>query len=268
MAATTPPPSPDSEFVDLTGDGGVLKRVTRAPTSDALGPPPAGDEVKAHYTGTLQDGTQFDSSRDRGSVFKFTIGQGQVIKGWDVGFAAMKVGERAVLRCRADYAYGEDGSPPTIPAGATLDFDVELLGFGPREKDKWEMSDAEKQAAARKYKEKGTELFKAGQYQLAADEYLEGVGFAEPLGAETAADLVVEYNEIFVSLQLNRSQVRARASERARGAARVSSEERNRRPSPTPTCAARAVVAARGRRPVARRSPSRRRVTAPHGDRA
>ena len=188
--------------------------------------------------------------------------QGQVIKGWDVGFAAMKVGEHAVLRCRADYAYGEDGSPPTIPAGATLDFDVELLGFGPREKDKWEMSDAEKQAAARKYKEKGTELFKAGQYQLAADEYLEGVGFAEPLGAETAADLVVEYNEIFVSLQLNRSQVRACASERARGEWRASqvrreTEGRVRRPP----CSARWSWRAR-RRPVAQRS-LRRRVTAP-----
>ena len=265
MSETLPPP-PDSDFVDLTGDGGVLKRVTRAPTSDAVGPPPVGDEVKAHYTGTLQDGTQFDSSRDRGSVFKFTIGQGQVIRGWDVGFASMKVGERAVLRCRADYAYGDDGSPPTIPAGATLDFDVELLGFGPREKDKWEMSDAEKQAAARKYKEKGTELFKAGQYQLAADEYLEGVGFAEPLGAEPPADLVAEYDEIFVSLQLNRSQVRARA--RAWRVARVSSEERNRRPSPTPTRAARAVVVARAGEGRSRndRSPAAA-LPHPHGKR-
>jgi FKBP-type peptidyl-prolyl cis-trans isomerase 2 len=63
--------------------------------------------VKAHYTGTLEDGSKFDSSVDRGQVFSFTIGQGQVIKGWDQGFATMKKGEKAVLKCRSDYAYGK-----------------------------------------------------------------------------------------------------------------------------------------------------------------
>ena len=86
--------------------------------------------MRAHYTGTLEsDGSKFDSSRDRGREFTFKIGVGQVIRAWDLGFASMKVGEKAILKCRSDYAYGDNGSPPKIPGGATLLFDVELLGF-------------------------------------------------------------------------------------------------------------------------------------------
>ncbi|CAM9883595.1 unnamed protein product, partial [Phaeothamnion confervicola] len=90
--------------------------------------PPSGCEVTADYTGTLEDGTKFDSSRDRGKPFKFTLGEGNVIRGWDVGFATMRRGERALLKCRADYAYG-DHPPPgdTIKAGDTLVFDAELI---------------------------------------------------------------------------------------------------------------------------------------------
>lgn len=73
-----------------------------------------------HYTGTLEDGTKFDSSVDRGEPFEFTLGHSQVIKGWDVGVATMKKGEKVQLKLRQDYAYGESGSPPTIPPGATL----------------------------------------------------------------------------------------------------------------------------------------------------
>jgi len=91
--------------------------------------PAKGQTVVVHYIGTLLDGTKFDSSRDRNSPFKFSIGMGQVIRGWDDGVAKLSVGTRAKLTCSSDYAYGSRGFPGVIPPDATLVFDVELLGL-------------------------------------------------------------------------------------------------------------------------------------------
>ncbi|CAK0785810.1 hypothetical protein CVIRNUC_009021 [Coccomyxa viridis] len=88
-----------------------------------------GDKLTIHYTGTLADGKKFDSSVDRGQPFEFTLGVGQVIKGWDQGINGMCIGEKRRLKIPASLGYGESGSPPTIPGGATLIFETELLGI-------------------------------------------------------------------------------------------------------------------------------------------
>lgn len=87
-----------------------------------------GDTVEMHYTGTLLDGTKFDSSRDRGETFSFTLGAGQVIAGWDEGLLGMKVGEQRKLTIPADMAYGSRATGP-IPANSTLIFDTELVAI-------------------------------------------------------------------------------------------------------------------------------------------
>ncbi|KAK9893723.1 FK506-binding protein 1A [Cystobasidium minutum MCA 4210] len=101
--------------------------VQRISPGDGKNFPKPGQTVHMHYTGTLLDGSKFDSSVDRGTPFVTQIGVGRVIKGWDEGVPQLSVGEKAVLVCSPDYAYGARGFPPVIPANSTLKFEVELL---------------------------------------------------------------------------------------------------------------------------------------------
>lgn len=119
-------PAPETQPSTVTTNSGLKYEVIN---SGAGSKPATGDKVKVHYTGTLLDGTKFDSSVDRGTPFVFTIGIGQVIKGWDEGVALMKVGDKFKFTIPPELAYGSRGAGSKIPPGATLVFDVELLGI-------------------------------------------------------------------------------------------------------------------------------------------
>lgn len=115
-AGRTPIRYPDGlQVLDLkVGDGAAVVK---------------GAKVSVQYTGWLQSGKKFDSSRDRGQPFEVTVGEGQVIAGWDEGMPGMKVGGRRKLTIPPQLGYGDQGSPPVIPGGATLVFTVELLAI-------------------------------------------------------------------------------------------------------------------------------------------
>jgi peptidylprolyl isomerase len=91
--------------------------------------PKKGDTVRVHYTGWLKSGDKFDSSVDRGAPFEFPVGMGRVIRGWDEGVISMKVGGKRKLVIPAHLGYGDRGAGAVIPPGATLIFEVELLGI-------------------------------------------------------------------------------------------------------------------------------------------
>lgn len=162
-------------FVDISEekDGGLLKKTLVEGTGDDTPRPES--EVFVHYVGTLQaDGSKFDSSRDRGQEFSFEVGVGQVIRGWDVGICSMKKGEKAILRCASHYGYGENGSPPKIPGGATLDFEVELFRWRLKPGS---MTAEERSKYAADQKEMANAAFKEQNWKAAIEGYETGIEF-------------------------------------------------------------------------------------------
>ena len=120
--------------VHITTDGGIIKKMISAGEGDC---PTQGQEVTVNYEGRLEDGSVFDRSADHGEPLKIRIGEGQVIEGWDKGIMAMKLGEKADLVIKSKYGYGDMGSPPKIPGGATLIFTVELIQINDRRPTRW-----------------------------------------------------------------------------------------------------------------------------------
>jgi len=125
------PEEEQDKIEDVCGDGGVIKEILKKGTGWEK--PKKDTEVDVHYVGTLLDGTEFDSSRKRGEPFVFKVGHG-VIKGWSEVIKTMTKGEIAKVTLKPEYAYGENGMPPSIPENATLVFEIELLRFS-NEKD-------------------------------------------------------------------------------------------------------------------------------------
>ena len=119
-AATGEPEA--GEVVTSTGLKYVDLEVGKGPEAQP------GNTVEVHYTGRLQDGTKFDSSLDRQEPFTFRLGAGEVIEGWDQGIAGMKVGGKRKLTIPPELGYGDQGAGEAIPPGATLIFEVKLLG--------------------------------------------------------------------------------------------------------------------------------------------
>tara|TARA_B100000131_G_C18076625_1_gene596632 strand:- start:1251 stop:1604 length:354 start_codon:yes stop_codon:yes gene_type:complete len=114
-----------SKVIQIEKDSGLIILIQEEGKGEK---PQRGQTIRAHYTGTLTDGTKFDSSHDRGQPFEFPVGMGRVIKGWDEAFLDMKVGTKASLIIPPDLGYGSRGAGGKIPPNAILNFDVELMG--------------------------------------------------------------------------------------------------------------------------------------------
>ncbi|KAL0436199.1 UNVERIFIED_CONTAM: Peptidyl-prolyl cis-trans isomerase FKBP65 [Sesamum radiatum] len=203
------------------GEQGLKKKLVKE--GEGWDTPDNGDEVEVHYTGTLLDGTKFDSSRDRGEPFTFTLGQvkltgklqdgtifvkkghgeaeddlfefktdeEQVIEGLDRAVMTMKKGEEALLTIAPEYAFGSSESKQelaSVPANSTVYYEVELVSFV-KEKESWDMNTEEKIEAAGKKKEEGNALFKAGKYVKASKRYEKNGGprEAEPMSIDSQA---------------------------------------------------------------------------------
>jgi peptidylprolyl isomerase len=135
-ASTTPTPTPTTTNTPKTTTTDAKKTITTASGLKYVelkvgtgATPKPGQTVAVQYTGTLENGTKFDSSRDRGVPFEFPLAAGQVIKGWDEGLSTMKVGGRRQLIIPPELGYGASGAGGVIPPNATLIFDVELVGI-------------------------------------------------------------------------------------------------------------------------------------------
>lgn len=179
-----PKESGDIEQTNFDGQelpSGMTKKIIQEGEGDEK--PEDGCEVTVHYTGTFEDGTEFDSSHHRGSPFNFTLGTGSVIKGWEIGLKTMKRNEIAEFSLPPELAYGERGSPPTIPPNSRLNFIIELMDWvlddPETQKPVYRMTLEERIAKCQEKKNAGGNHFKDGKYDLAIRQYREIMKLAE-----------------------------------------------------------------------------------------
>lgn len=178
----------------LTNDSGVIKKILKFADETAV-MPSKNQEVLVLYEGRLENGNVFDNSLDNQSPFKFIIGKGHVIKGWDIGVASMKKGEKAKFTIAPKYAYGASGSGTDIPPNATLIFEIELLDFIDKIISKRELTKEERVEFSIKLKNEGNEFNKAHKHEEARAKY----------------DLAVEYLKSEL-MQLNETETQLYAT--------------------------------------------------------
>ena len=200
--------STNIEYIDstnLTEDGGVIKKII---TKGNGKKPNDRDEVIVHYQGFLEDGTLFDTSYGRDDGFKFIIGVGHVIKGWDIGIMQMEVGERSHLIVSPNYGYGKIGNLPKIPPNAILKFEIELLSAQERRPTKWMMNDEEKTKIAIKLKEDGNNWFRDKSYKEAEGFYREAISHLDSIQNSNAEVKTLKKTILVnVAIVCNKSQL-------------------------------------------------------------
>ena len=208
---------------DVTnGMGGILKRVLRAGNS-LVGKPPKDAMVKVHYTGWLMDGTRFDSTRDRFGHPFFKLGSGFERRCLEEGVATMNRGELAEFVCTSQYAYGAEGwkeggsSEYKVPPRATIRWEVELYSWSGFNGDHSKMGDGEMMDQAYHLKARGTEYFKMGQWESAAERYHEAVQLIDNpkfnLHDELPTGWALEASKLLLSCQLNEAQCEIKREE-------------------------------------------------------
>ena len=178
-----------NEVVNCCEDGGVIKEILDQGTGEAT--PQDGNEVDVTYVGTLLTGEEFDKNSDEDDPFQFFINSEDIIKGWSIGVRTMKKGERAMFTIQPQYAYGEKGSPPSIPANAVLRFEIKLLDFREREKSKWDYTPEERIQKAKEFKDAGAALFKIQDLDGALKEWEKALDYVEFVKESEAQSLEV-----------------------------------------------------------------------------
>jgi peptidylprolyl isomerase len=187
-----------NDFILLTEDGGVKKRLLLEGNGES---PSDGLEVQVYYTGKLEENGKVFDSTNSGNPFRFILGEGQVIKGWDIGVKSMRKGEKAEFILAPNYAYGEKGISD-IPPNATLNFEIELVEFAPKAKSKYEMDYPEIMANAKQLKEDGIKFFQEKKFDEAILKFDEGFSFMDAIDKNSKTP---ESQELTQSFLLNMS---------------------------------------------------------------